>query len=135
MTFLVDAIVLSEPTKPAPDGRVVEWLSIHEDDFVVNSIVLGELFLGVLALPAGRRRARLQEWLDVVASTVDCLPWDSPTSRRWAEMVVDLKRKGRSLPLLDSMIAATALAHGLTVVTRNTRDFRKAGVEVLDPFA
>jgi predicted nucleic acid-binding protein len=135
MTYLVDANVLSEPTKPAPDARVVEWLAAHEADFVVDSIVLGELYLGVLALPRGRKRRRLEEWFEAVVATVDCLPWDAAVARRWAALVVDLREKGQALPMLDGMIAATALAHGLTVVTRNTRDFARAGVEVVDPFA
>ncbi len=61
--------------------------------------------------------------------------WDAAVSRRWARLVVDLKRKGRALPLLDGMIAATALEHGLTVATRNVRDFEQSGVKVVDPFA
>lgn len=135
MTYLVDANVLSEPTKPSPDARVVEWLDVHEADFVVDSIVLGELCLGVLALPRGRKRVRLEQWFEAVVATVDCLPWDAAVARRWAALVIDLKEKGKALPMLDGMIAATALAHGLTVVTRNTRDFARAGVEVVDPFA
>jgi predicted nucleic acid-binding protein len=135
MTYLVDANVLSEPTKPSPDARVVDWLDVHEADFVVDSIVLGELCLGVLALPRGRKRARLEQWFEAVVATVDCLPWDAAVARRWAALVIDLKEKGKALPMLDGMIAATALAHGLTVVTRNTRDFARAGVEVVDPFA
>ena len=135
MIYLVDANVLSEPTKPVPDSRVVEWLEAHEADFVVDSIVLGELYLGVLALPRGRKRARLEQWFEAVAATVDCVPWDAAVARRWAALVVGLRKKGLALPMLDGMIAATALAHGLTVVTRNTRDFARAGVEVVDPFA
>ena len=135
MTYLVDASVLSEPTKPAPDAKVVQWLEAHETDFVVDSIVLGELCLGVVGLPRGRRRASLEQWLDAVSATVDCLPWDAIVARRWAALVVELKKKGQTLPMLDAMIAATALAHDLTVATRNTRDFARAGVKVVDPFA
>ena len=135
MTYLVDANVISEPTKPAPSSKVVDWLSTNEGNLVVDSIILGELCIGILALPRGRKRTQLEQWFDDVAQTIDCLPWDAAISRGWAKLVVDLKRKGDKLPLLDSMIAATALQHELTVATRNIRDFERAGVMVLDPFA
>ena len=135
MTYLVDAKVLSEPTKPAPNAKVVAWLRAHEADFVVDSIVLGELCLGVLALPRGRRRERLEQWFATVVAAIDCVPWDAAVARRWAALVVELKEKGRTLPMLDGMIAATALSHGLTVATRNTDDFARTGVEIVDPFA
>ena len=135
MTYLVDANVISEPTKPVPSGKVVDWLSANEENLVVDSIILGELCIGILALPRGRKRTQLEQWIGDVVQTVDCLPWDAAISRGWAKLVVDLKQKGDKLPLLDSMIAATALRHELTVVTRNTRDFERAGVKVLDPFA
>jgi len=134
MTYLVDANVLSEPTRPAPNSKVVEWLTRHESELVVDSIVLGELFLGVLALPAGRRRTQLERWLETVAQTIECLAWDATVSQRWARLVVGLRRRGQTMPLLDGMIAATALEHDLTLATRNVRDFRNAGVKVVDPF-
>ncbi len=134
MTYLVDANVLSEPTKHRPDAKVVAWLSANERDFVVDSVILGEIALGILVLPRGRKRAQLERWFDAVADRIDCLAWDAPTSRRWAQLVADLRKKGQTLPVLDSMIAATALAHSLTVATHNVRDFQKAGVPVLDPF-
>jgi hypothetical protein len=135
MTYLVDANVISEPTKRVPSGKVVDWLSANEENLVVDSIILGELCIGILALPRGRKRTQLEQWFGAVVQTMDCLPWDAAISRGWAKLVVDLKRKRDKLPLLDSMIAATALHHELTVATRNTRDFERAGVKVLDPFA
>ena len=134
MTYLVDANILSEPTKPAPDRKVVEWLIANERDFVVDSIILGELLVGILLLPIGRKRAQLEQWLEAVVQTIDCIPWDAAVSRRWARLIVDLRKRGHKLPLLDGMIAATALERGLTVVTRNTRDFEKARVKMVNPF-
>jgi predicted nucleic acid-binding protein len=135
MTYLVDANVLSEPTKPAPISKVIDWLSVNERNLVVDSIILGELCIGILALAPGRKRSQLEQWFGTLVQTIECLPWDATISRRWARLVVDLKQKGRTMPLLDGMIAATALQHDLTVATRNTRDFKKAGLKVFDPFA
>ena len=134
MTYLVDANVLSEPTKPAPSSKVIDWLSANERDLVVDSIILGELCIGVLALAPGRKRRQLEQWFDALMQTIECLPWDAAISRRWAKLVVDLKHKGKTMPLLDGMIAATALQHDLIIATRNTRDFKKAGLKVVDPF-
>ena len=134
MTFLADANVLSEPTKPAPSGKVIDWLSANERNLVVDSIILGELCIGILALAPGRKRRQLEQWFDALMQTIECLPWDATISRRWAKLVVDLKQKGKTMPLLDGMIAATALQHDLTIATRNTRDFNKAGVKALNPF-
>jgi predicted nucleic acid-binding protein len=113
---------------------VIDWLRSHESDLVVDPIILGELCIGVQALRSGRRRVRLEQWFEALAEAVECLGWDIAVSRRWARLVVDLKRKGEPVPLLDGMIAATALTHGLTVATRNVHDFRKTGVKVVDPF-
>ena len=134
MTFLVDANVLSEPTKQSPDHKVVDWLTANEADLVVDSIILGELRVGILAMPRGRKRDNLEEWYEAVVEAIECIPWDAAVSRRWAALVVDLKRKGMSLSLLDGMIAATALEHNLTIATRNTRDFKKTGAKIMNPF-
>jgi predicted nucleic acid-binding protein len=127
MTYLVDGNILSGPTKPAPDPKVVEWLIANEGDFVVDSIILGELLVGILMLPAGRKRARLEQWLEALVQTIDCVPWDAAVSRRWARLVVDLRKRRHKLPLLDGMIAAMALERGLTIVTRNPAIFEKLG--------
>src|ERR1700677_1288846 len=132
MTYLIDANVLSEIIKPRPNERVIEGLGANEADFLGDPIVLGELAIGILVLPRGRKRARLESWFAAVVARIDCLSWDAAVSQRWAQLLADLRRKGRSLPVLDSMTAASALAHGLTLATRNVRDFQKAALQVLD---
>ncbi|HSE20861.1 MAG TPA: type II toxin-antitoxin system VapC family toxin [Pyrinomonadaceae bacterium] len=134
MMYLVDANVLSEPTKQTADSRVVDWLTANEANLVVDPIIIGELRTGILALPRGRKREKLEKWFEAVVETIECLPWDATVSRRWATLVVDLKRRGETVPLLDGMIAATALEHDLIVATRNTRDFKKTGVKAFNPF-
>jgi len=135
MTYLVDANVLSEPTRPAPDPKVVEWLVRHERELAIDPIILGEIRFGIRLLGAGKRRRQLEAWFDEGIARIVCLPWEAATGLRWAELLADLRKRGQSLPIKDSLIAATALVHGRTVVTRNTRDFVKAKVRVLDPFA
>ena len=135
MNYLVDANVLSEPTKPNPDPKIIEWLRRHERDIVVDPIILGEIRFGIHLLPAGKRRRQLEKWFDTGVTNVACLSWDARTGLRWAKLLADLRKSGRSLPIKDSLIAATALVHGLTVVTRNRRDFAQTGAKVLDPFS
>lgn len=134
MTILVDANVLSEPTKQQPTRSVVNWLRDHDREIVIDPIVLGELRFGILILPRGRRRSRLERWFDEGIGRLHCVPWEAATGLRWAQLVADMRAAGRSMPIKDSMIAATALTHGLTVSTRNQRDFEQAGVATINPF-
>ena len=134
MRYLVDANVLSEPTKPTPDPRVVAWLRAHEPDVAVDPVILGELRFGILILPKGRKRAALERWFDAGVGVLYCLPWDADTGLKWAELLASLRKTGKAMPIKDSFIAATAVVHGLAVVTRTYIDFAKAGVGVIDPF-
>ena len=135
MTFLVDANVLSEATRPDPDPKVLRWLIRHEQEIAVDPIILGEILFGILLLPRGKRRTRLQQWFQAGVKRIHCLSWDAATGLRWARLLADLRAAGRAMPIKDSLIAATALTHGIAVVTRNRRDFANAKVEVVDPFA
>jgi predicted nucleic acid-binding protein len=77
---------------------------------------------------------RLERWFQDGVERIHCLTWEAATGLRWARLLADLRADGRSMPVKDSLIAATALVHGLTVVTRNRRDFEPAGVNIVDPF-
>jgi predicted nucleic acid-binding protein len=135
VSYLVDPNVLSEATKPTPAAKVVEWLRSNEREIVLDPIILGEIQFGILLVPSVTRRRRLQRWFELGVKRIHCLPWEAACGLRWAKLLADLRTAGQAMPIKDSLIAATALVHGLTVATRNIRDFGKAGVKVVDPFA
>ena len=134
MKFLVDANVLSEATKAEPNERCIAWLKGHEREIAVDPVILGEIRFGILLLPKGKRRRKLEQWFSAGVERLQCVPWDAETGLRWAELLAALRHTGRAMPIKDSLIAATALVHGLTVATRNRSDFEKAGVRIIDPF-
>jgi predicted nucleic acid-binding protein len=135
VTYLVDANVLSELTRPTPSAQVVDWMRANERELAVGPIILGEVRFGIHLLAAGKRRRRLERWFEQGVVTLRCLPWDGVTGLRWAELLADLRRAGLAMSVKDSLIAATALVHRLIVATRNVKDFKKAGIKVIDPFA
>jgi len=134
VTFLVDANVLSEPTKPQPRAGVVDWLRRHELELTVDPISSGEIRFGIHLLPAGARKRRLEQWFSQGVGKLHCIAWDATTGLRWAKLLADLRAKGEAMPIKDSLIAATALVHGLTLATGNARDFGPAGVKIIDLF-
>lgn len=134
MKYLVDTNVLSETTKPQPAQSVVDWLRKNGRESAVSPIVLGEVEFGILLLPPGRRKKRLLEWFAAGIQTLEVVSIDAATSAAWAKLLADLRRKGRSMPVKDSLIAASALQHQLQVVTRNAGDYRHADVRIVNPF-
>ena len=134
MTYLVDANALSEATRPKPDTGVIEWLRQNEHEIAVDPVILGEIQFGILVLPRGRRRQRLQQWFQRGVIRIQCLTWETASGLRWAKLLADLRVAGQAMSIKDSLIAATVLVHDLTMVTRNTTHFEKACVPVLNPF-
>jgi predicted nucleic acid-binding protein len=131
--FLLDTNVVSELRRPRPHGAVVAWLKqTADEDLHLSAVTIGELQAGV-EITRERDAVKADEielWVDEVAATYNVLPMDARTFRCWARLM-----HHRSDTLIeDAMIAATAEVHGLTVVTRNIRDFAPFGVEVLNPF-
>ncbi len=117
-----------------PHAGVVAWLKQNERDLAVDPIILGEIRFGILLLPRGLRRTRLERWFEGGVQRLLSLPWEAETGLRWAKLLATLRASGQAMPIKDSLIAATALVRDLIVVTHNRADFKKAGVEIVDPF-
>ena len=134
--YLVDTNVLSESTKPVPDERVLEWLETHEPSVRVSVISLGEIHYGIELLTAGRKQSDLRKWLRELRATFadSTLPVDDSVALRWGVLKASGDRHGKKMPVIDSLLAATALEHGLTIVTANTGGFVHSGARVLNPF-
>ncbi len=136
MAWLLDTDVLSESSNPRPNEQVMAWLDDHDDELHLSTISLGEMVKGIELLPAGRRKKEIATWfqrLERWAGPRLLAPTDK-VMREWGRLCARHERKGRTLPVLDSLIAATALAHGLTLVTRNTGDY-PSEVPVMNPWA
>jgi predicted nucleic acid-binding protein len=131
--FLIDTNVVSELRRPRPHPGVLAWLeSTRENDLHLSAITLGELQAGV-EITRGQDPAKaveIEAWIDRLAETWSVLALDAAVCRCWARLM----HKRQDDLLQDAMIAATAQVHGLTVVTRNLRDFKVFGVPLLDPF-
>lgn len=135
MKYLVDVNVLSEPTRPSPDAKVVEWLKTHRTESVTCAPAVGEIWRGIHALADGERKVRLSAWFHALRLRLPALDWTTEAAVLWAEMVNDLRRAGFAVGIMDTQIASLAKLHGLTVVTRNVDDFTRCGVPVVNPFA
>ncbi|MDW5317523.1 type II toxin-antitoxin system VapC family toxin [Rhizobium sp. PL01] len=139
MRLLLDTNVLSEVTKPRPDGRVLEWLDrIDEDRAFISVVSIAEIRRGVALMDSGRKRDALAEWLarDLPARFEHrVVPVEEPVALAWGDLMGLAKRAGRGLASMDGLIAATAITHDLTLATRNTKDFEGFGIDIIDPWA
>lgn len=119
------------------DVRVLARLGALEDETAVTSVSVGELLVGVRALPMGRRRAGLLDAIETTLRTFagSVLAYDEAAARHYAHLQEQRRAAGRALTVEDGMIAATSLAHGAVLATRNTADLAGLGVELIDPWA
>jgi predicted nucleic acid-binding protein len=135
MTYLADSNLICEPTKANPCERACEWLASHDGEIAIDAIVLGEIWDGIASLPDGRKKEALENWFQTLRSAVVCLSWTDATAVIWGTLRQEIRKRGFTVPLKDTMIAASAQLHGLTVATRNVTDFVRCGVPVVNPFA
>lgn len=134
MKFLVDANVLSEPTKTMEVREVTQWLAANWGDCVVDAVVMAEIWRGIDRLPDGAKKHSLSEWFARLKAKIPCLPWTLDVAMHWAPIANHVQMSGFTVGIKDTMIAASARHHGLMVVTRNVSDFTRCGVPVFNPF-
>ena len=138
MKYLLDTCLVSELVKKEPNPAVVSWLDEQDEQTLFLSVLnLGELQKGISKLPEGAKRNELQAWvaLDLVERfTGRILDIDLETSLCWGKLQGEAEQAGEKLPVMDSLIAATAAAHGLIVVTRNVKDIERCRVRVCNPW-
>jgi predicted nucleic acid-binding protein len=136
--FLLDTNCISELVRSDPEPRVLQWIDAADESLLYFSVLtLGEIRKGIPGLPASRRRTRLETWLELELGARFAgriLSIDREIADRWGIIAAAAKRAGRSLSAVDGLLAATALHHNLTIVSRNTADFASTQVPVLNPW-
>jgi toxin FitB len=136
--YLLDTNVPSEFSRDRPEPRVAEWLKAQQTaTLFLSAVTIGEIRKGLIVLPQGRRRNELETWFhtDLLSWFRNrVLPVTHSVADRWGVLDGQCQLKGRPLNTVDGMIAATALEHDLTVVTRNVKDFAGLGVTVFNPW-
>jgi predicted nucleic acid-binding protein len=138
LNYLLDTNVLSEATRPQPDARAAAWLGSRPSlTLFVSLVSIAEIRKGILLLPEGRKRTKLGSWLEselLPAFANRVIPLGDAEMNEWASLQAETEKKGHRLPVVDSLIAATARCHGLTLATRNIQDFCHCGIPVLSPW-
>lgn len=138
MSYLLDTNVISELIARRPNEQVLQWLDQLDPESVYLSVItIGELRKGIEKLADSRRKEKLRKWLAeelLVRFRDRILVLDVEVMLRWGELAGRLERRGRTLAAIDSLIAALALTHSCTLVTRNETDFRDTEVRIADPW-
>jgi toxin FitB len=138
MKYLLDTCIISELVKPKPDKRVVGWLlEQNELDLYLSVLTFGELHRGIERLPGSKKKDSLHAWVEKDLKErflKRILDINIVIARVWGRIQGIAEKKGRTMPVIDSLIAATGLVYGLTVVTRNTTDMQQSGVGLFNPW-
>ena len=136
--FLLDTNIISELVKPKPEANVTEWIENTDESLLYLSVLtLSEIRRGIAALPQSRRRATLEAWLDKdlpARFEERILAIDQEVADRWGLLTAAARNSGIVLPVIDGLLAATALEHNLTLVTRDTGQIPSMGVALFNPW-
>ena len=136
--ILIDTNVVSEPWKPVPDARVLDWLDAQAIETLFLSVItVAELRFGIAAMPEGKRRTVLHDRLEgevLPLFSGRILPFDLDASKAYATLMAAARGSGKAIGTADGYIAATALAHGFSVATRDVSPFEAAGLKVINPW-
>lgn len=136
--FLLDTNVFSELVKPKPEPNVTRWIDGTDESLLCLSVLsLGEIRKGIASLPNASRRVSLEAWLDhdlVVRFAGRILDIDQAVADRWGRLAAKAIAAKSPLPVIDGLLAATAMEHNLTLVTRNTKDVAVADIAVFNPW-
>lgn len=136
--FLLDTNCISELVRPQPEPRVLEWMKSADESLLHLSVLtLGEIRRGVAGMLQSKRRTRLETWLEIdLRARFDgrIVPIDAAIADRWGLIVAEARRKGKAVPVIEGLLAATALHHNLTIVSRNTLDFATTQVQIVNPW-
>ncbi len=136
--YLLDTNCISEVVRITPEPRVMAWIDATDKSLLYLSVLtLGEIRKGLASLPKAKRRSQLEAWLDVqlrARFSGRILSVDSHVANRWGWLAAAARRAGKALSVVDGLLAATALHHNLTLVSRNVSDFAPLHVPVLDPW-
>jgi predicted nucleic acid-binding protein len=138
MRYLLDTNVVSERNRPRPDPHVARWFErLPREDVALSTITFGEIQKGIMKLERGSKRTFLARWLEGLPGEFGgrVLPVTVPVARAWGKLEDDARRIGRALQVPDGLLLATAAVHNLVLVTRNERDCRERGVDILNPWS
>jgi len=136
--FLLDTCVVSELIKPTPEPKVTRWVEATDEHlFFLSVLTLGEIRKGIECLPPGSKRVRLEAWLNsdlILRFANRILLIDHGVADRWGQLAAQAAAVRSQIPVIDGLLAATAVHHNLTFVTRNTKDVNGTGVPLFNPW-
>lgn len=137
MKYLLDTCVISELIKTKPDQNVVKWIEEKDEEHLFISVIcLGEIKKGITKIADQKRKNQLIDWFNKLEERFEgrILPIDQNVAEKWGTIQGELENKGLAMPTIDSLIACSALAYNMSVVTRNEKDMQRSGVEIINPW-